>query len=119
MMADLHASYAKLQDDLATRGPKREVRVAPVGMAFLRATAETKINVNAADAHHASPEGYYLAALVLYETIYHESAVGAPASFYNGEWIIPADDAAKLQEIADAVVKSTNVSLSKSILLSH
>ena len=104
MMRELHESYAKLRDDLAAKNPAREARVAPVGTAFARDAAQyPAINLNAFDNHHATAEGYYLAALVIYETIYRDSAKGAPTSFFHGEPVIPADDAAKLQDIADQV----------------
>ena len=104
MMGDLHESFGRLRDDLAGKNPNREARVAPVGTAFARDAAKyPAINLDAFDHHHTNAEGYYLAALVIYETIYHDSAKGAPASFFNGELVIPADDAAKLQNIADEV----------------
>ncbi len=108
MMAQLHQSYGSLHDDLAAKNPKREVRVALVGTAFGRANSEyPAINLNASDHHHASIEGYYLAALVIYETIYHDSVKGAPNQFFHGQLIIPADEAAKLQAVADEVAGGT------------
>jgi hypothetical protein len=104
MMRELHESYGRLRDDLATKYPGREARVAPVGTAFGRDAAEyPEINLDAADHHHATAEGYYLAALVIYETIYHDSAKGAPVSFFHGEVVFPAAIAAKLQAVADEV----------------
>jgi hypothetical protein len=103
MMSDLHQSYASLRDDLA-KNPNRPARVALVGTAFAREAAEyPAINLNASDHHHADAEGYYLAALVIYETIYHDTAKGAPNQFFNGQITIPAEDAAKLQQVADEV----------------
>jgi hypothetical protein len=104
MMSELHDSYAKLQADLAAKNPNRPVRVAPVGTAFAASkAANPEIVVDAKDAHHASAEGYYLAALVIYETIYGGSVKGAPAEFYNGAVKFSPDVAAKLQDIADKV----------------
>jgi hypothetical protein len=104
MMRELHESYGRLREDLAAKNPAREERVAPVGTAFARDAAEyPAINLDASDRHHATAEGYYLAALVIYETIYHDSAKGAPTSFFHGDLVISADDAAKLQGIADEV----------------
>jgi hypothetical protein len=103
MMSDLHRSYASLRDDLA-KNPNRPAKVALVGTAFAREAAEyPTIDLNAADHHHADAEGYYLAALVIYETIYHDTAKGAPNQFFNGQITIPAADAAKLQQVADEV----------------
>jgi hypothetical protein len=104
MMSDLHQSYGRLRDDLAAKDPKREVRVALVGTAFARVNAEyPAIILDAFDHHHATADGYYLAALVIYETIYHDSAKGAPVVFFHGALTIPADDAADLQQVADEV----------------
>jgi len=104
MMRELHESYAKLRDDLAAKNPGREARVAPVGTAFASdAVKYPAINLDAADHHHATADGYYLAALVIYETIYHDSAKGAPTTLFHGELVIPPDEAAKLQGIADEV----------------
>ena len=104
MMDELHHSYAQLRDDLAAKNPDRPVRVARVGTAFARVTAEyPAIELNASDRHHATAEGYYLAALVIYEAIYHESVKGAPTEFFHGVVVIPAGDAAKLQRVADEV----------------
>jgi hypothetical protein len=104
MMQELHQSYGHLRDDLAAKNRNREVRVALVGTAFERVAAEyPAFNLMAADKHHADAEGYYLAALVIYETLYHDSAVGAPTHFFHGLLTIPADEAAQLQAVADEV----------------
>lgn len=104
MMSELHDSYARLRDDLARRDPSREVRVAQVGTAFARVeTGYPAINLNAWDNHHSTAAGYYLAALVIYETIYHDSAKGAPSSFYHGFLRFPPDEAAELQGVADEI----------------
>ncbi len=104
MLAELHQSYARLRDDLAKRDPDRVVRVALVGTAFARCQAEfPAINLNARDNHHATPEGYYLAALVIYETIYQQSVLGAPAVFFHGALRFPPAVAADLQHVADEV----------------
>jgi hypothetical protein len=104
MMAQLHQNYAKLRDDLAAKNPAREVRVALVGTAFARAEAEyPAIKLDATDHHHATADGYYLAALVIYETIYHDSAKGAPTTFFNDAVKYNPDAAACLQTVADEV----------------
>jgi hypothetical protein len=107
MMTDLHAAYGKLRDDLAARDKDRPVRVALVGTAFARCRVEAPaIPLDARDEHHSTPEGYYLAALVIEETLHPRSVKGAPAAFFQGALTIPASEAAKLQEIADEVVGS-------------
>jgi len=104
MMTELRTSYAKLKDDLTAKNPNRPVVVAPVGTAFALSKATyPEIVLDASDAHHATAEGYYLAALVIYDTLYHDSAKGAPADFFNGAQTFPPDVAAKLQDIADRV----------------
>ena len=102
MVGELHDSYARLRTDLAAKHPDRETRVAEVGTAFAHASA-LALNLNAIDQHHATAEGYYLAALVIYETIYHESVRGAPTEFFHGVVKFSPDTAAKLQAVADEV----------------
>jgi len=109
MMAELHDSYAKLDADLARRDPDRTVADAEVGTAFARANREyPAINLNAKDDHHSTAEGYYLAALVIYETTYHESVKGAPAKFFKGAVKFPPGVAAHLQAVADEVAGATS-----------
>jgi hypothetical protein len=104
MMADLHDSYAKLAAKLAALNPARPVRVAPVGTAMARCKAEyPDIPLDAADHHHATAQGYYLAAMVIFETIYHQAADDVPINFFDGVVMIPQDEALKLQLVADEV----------------
>lgn len=104
MIKDLHEGYAKLQTTLAAKSQHNEVRVAPVGSAFWELEGKSVMNLHAADNHHANENGYYLAALVIYRTIYHESVIGAPTKFFNGAITISDDDAKKLQADAEAIV---------------
>jgi hypothetical protein len=104
MMADLHQSYARLGEDLAARNKQRPVRVAPVGTAFARCRAEApEIPLDARDRHHSTPEGYYLVALVIEETLHPGSVKGAPVTFFQGAMTIPPAEAVKLWAIADEV----------------
>jgi hypothetical protein len=104
MMSELHKSYADLAADLTAKNPNRPARVAPVGTAFAYVkTIYPEIVVDAKDQHHSTTDGYYLAALVIYETIYHDTAKGAPDQLYDGTLKIAPDVAAKLQETADKV----------------
>jgi hypothetical protein len=104
MLGELHDSYGRLRDDLAKRDPNRDARVALVGTAFMRASDRyPAVRLIGPDNHHATAEGYYLAALVIYETIYHGSVKGAPAVFFHGTLKFPPDEAADLQSIADEV----------------
>jgi hypothetical protein len=105
MMAQLHQNYAALQKDLAARNPHRPVREALVGTAFARIRSEYPgITVDAVDAHHATAAGYYEAALLMDEAIYGESVKGAPSTFFDGAVVIPPDEAAELQAVADEVM---------------
>jgi hypothetical protein len=105
MLHELSQSYANLAADLAARDKDRPVRVAPVGAAFaLIESRDPGIQLDARDHHHTTADGYYEAALVIYETIYHESAQGAPTTFFNGQLKIPTAAAAKLQAAADEAV---------------
>ena len=107
MMGELHDAYALLRKNLAAKNPSRPALVAPVGTAFARAAAEyPEVNVNASDQHHATADGYYLAALVIYETIYRDRVKGAPTHFYHDALVIPDSDATKLQAVADEVSAS-------------
>jgi hypothetical protein len=104
MMAELHQNYGNLQRDLEARNSARPVRVALVGTSFALIKAKDPlIVVDAADHHHATLAGYYEAALLMDETIYHESVRDAPRSFFGGQLVIPENDAKELQMIADQV----------------
>jgi hypothetical protein len=104
MMADLHRSYGALGNKLAAMNAHRPVRVAQVGTAFARCHAEfPAIPLDAADHHHATQEGYYLAALVIYETLYHGSVHNAPTTFFQGVVAVSAKEAGELQRIAEEV----------------
>jgi hypothetical protein len=104
MMADLHRAYGALGMKLIALNPDRPVRIALVGTAFARCHAEyPAIPLDAADHHHATEEGYYLAALVIYETLYHQTAAGAPTTFFNGVVKISDEEAKELQRVADEV----------------
>jgi hypothetical protein len=104
MMKDLHKSYLALARKLAASEPGRPVRVALVGTAMARCHAEfPAIPLDAADRHHATAQGYYLAALVLFETIYHQTADDAPLRFFGGVATISSQEAADLQRVADEV----------------
>jgi len=108
MMQELHNNYGNLDDDLVKRDANRPARVALVGTAFARSESEfPAIDLNAKDNHHSTAEGYYLAALVIYETIFHESVKGAPVEFFDGAVKFPPDVAAELQEVADEVAGAT------------
>ena len=74
--------------------------VAPVGMAWEKAlTHRPDLSLWRADHVHATPQGTYLAACVLYAVIYGQSPVGLD---YGAE--LPADTVQFLQSIAGETV---------------
>lgn len=85
---------AKLHRDL---GKELDVDVAPVGLAWQRASAERpQLDMYGPDREHPSIHGMYLSACVVYATIYATDPTGfnyAPAG-------VTADDARFLQHIA-------------------
>jgi hypothetical protein len=101
-----HAAYSALQTELAAKNPQRQVLLAPVGDAFWALEGKGTMNLHFKDNHHANDNGYYLAALVIYGTIYHDTADGAPTSFFNGAMTISPDDAKILQATANAALSA-------------
>jgi len=113
MMDEVHRSYATLRDDLAAKNPGRPVRVALVGTAFAQVRAQyPEIIIDAPDKHHATGLGYYLAALVIYDTMDPGGSVhDAPTQFFNGAFTVPPDVAAKLEKVAGEVAMSQMLKL--------
>jgi len=103
MTAELQKGYAELKKRLESIEPGEQVRVAPVGMAFaLCQKKNPRINLYSSDHYHASAQGYYLSALVIYATIYNDSPLGATREF-PGITFDP-EVTRKLQQIANEVV---------------
>ena len=103
MLGEIEKNYTELDRRLEDLDPGDQVELAPVGAAFARCIAKyPEINLYWTDKHHANARGSYLAALVIYETIFQESAKGATREFF-GITLSP-DEAGKLQEIADETV---------------
>lgn len=99
MTTELRRGYATLKEVLGDLEPGEQVRLARVGTAF--ALCQKKypgINLFYADRMHASDQGNYLAALLIYATIFRDSPLGAPRKFPG--LTIDAGVAAKLQQIA-------------------
>ncbi len=102
MTGELHQGYAASEAGMEALEAGEQVMVAPVGQAFaLSLKKHPELILHAEDKHHASALGSYLAALVLYATLFQDSPVGAVASFPGVE-IDPAE-ALKLQQIAEEV----------------
>jgi uncharacterized protein DUF4886 len=97
-------NYASMQsaiDDgyLSIAGEQRAT-VAPVGDAWSALLGkEAPATLWQEDGSHPTAAGTYLAACVFYATIFRESPTGA--SYHAG---LPADEAAKIQEVAAAAV---------------
>jgi len=104
MTAEIQKGYAETKKRLEALEPGEQVRLAPVGTAFALCQKKNPgINLYSPDRYHASAQGYYLSALVIYGTIFHDSPVGATREFPG--ITLDADVAAKLQQIAAEVVK--------------
>ncbi len=103
MNAELQKNYTALQRRLEALDPGEQVRLAPVGRAFARCLEKyPELNLHAEDKHHANAQGSYLAALVIYATMFGDSPVGAPREFFGVT--LPPDTARKFQQIAAEVV---------------
>jgi hypothetical protein len=82
MTGEIQKAYAALALDLKGLDPSRNIVVAPVGSAFALSLGQNpQIDLHNKDRYHASTEGYYLAALVIYATLFHDSPVGATREF--------------------------------------
>jgi hypothetical protein len=78
-------------------------KVAPVGVAMANALAERPdLAMLGPDAENESPAGAYLAAAVIYATLYDRSPEGLP---YH-HWALSTDDAAFLQRVAWETVEA-------------
>jgi hypothetical protein len=102
MNTEIQKNYTELYHRLEAIEPGNQVELAPVGLAFQRSLEKyPDVNLNFSDLHHANVAGSYLAALVIYATIYQESPKGATREFFGTS--IDPGVAAKLQEIAEEV----------------
>jgi len=91
MQMRLNSAYASLAQDIGAR-------LAPIGAAWQRAQ-EVAPEIQLLDGtQHPSPAGTYLAAAVLFRTIFDSSPVGS--TYYGG---LPQTTAHRLQRIADAI----------------
>lgn len=102
MFASIKSLYAASAQKLEAIDPGDQVRIAPVGEAFVLCMARhPEINLYSEDNHHASAAGSYLSSLVLYATLFSDAPTGATRTFPGLE--IAADQAAVLQGIANEV----------------
>jgi len=99
MNTEIQSNYTKLYHRLEVLDPGAQMELAPVGLAFERSLAKyPDLKLHGRDLHHANTAGSYLAALVIYATIYHDSPKGATREFFGAS--LDAEVAAKLQAIA-------------------
>jgi len=106
MTGELDKNYEALGDALRALDPHRQVLVARVGMAFARCVRENPdINLYATDFKHPDRQGSYLAALVIYATLFHDSSRGATGTFPG--FTLDAAEAGKLQSVAQEVCPET------------
>jgi hypothetical protein len=105
MFASIKSLYAASAKKLEAIDPGDQIRIAPVGEAFVLCMARhPEINLYSEDNHHASAAGSYLSSLVLYATLFSDAPTGATRVFSGLE--IAADQAAILQGIANEVTAS-------------
>ena len=102
LTAGLNGAYLDIADEL-------NASVAPVGIAWKKAlAADPDRALHQPDKSHPNAEGSYLAACVIYATIFDQSPVGLPGKLTSGFTTlvrIAPDDARQLQEIAWQVVQ--------------
>jgi hypothetical protein len=97
---DWPEDLAKLQQAYMSIGRELNVKVAPVGVAWAEAQRRIPTLVMyVADGSHPSWAGSYLAACVLYATLFHADPIGLPAPAG-----IPSETARRLQGLAGETV---------------
>ena len=88
MLQEIKANYQTLAGQIGAQ-------VVPVGDAFARALAQNpSYTLNNSD-FHANDQGYYLSAMLFYQTIYHENLSGLPSVMTN----VTTTDAQFLQSV--------------------
>jgi len=97
MQQELRDGYAFARADVDAAFGPGTATVAPVGDAWENTGWN---NLHAGDIYHANSRGTYLAALVIFGTIYRERTAGLPPILGS----ISTQEAAELQAFADAVI---------------
>lgn len=107
---EIHKSYDpamidKIEEVYTSVGNDVDALVVPVGLAFEEAYAQRPdIELHKSfDGSHPTLLGTYLAAATTYAALYDASVVGNPYDYYGA---IGREDAAFLQEVAEATVES-------------
>jgi len=105
MTAELVQGYETLAQKLEAIDPGTQVEIAPVGKAFALWTEKyPDQNIYAKDTHHANAQGSYLAALVLYATLFQDTPTGATDKPLG--IAIEPKMAGQMQEVAAEVTKA-------------
>ena len=96
--------FDKIRQTYVTTGNELRALVIPVGLAFERAyAARPEIVLHKTfDGTHPSLLGTYLAACVVYQSIYGKSVIGVDYDYYGA---VDKESAAFLQRIADETVR--------------
>jgi len=106
MSDELIKNYEALAAKLESLEPGEQVLLAPVGAAFARCSQlYPKIDLHGADHKHFSDTGRYLAALVIYATIYNDTPVGPGKTPGIKE---DSETMANLQKVAKEVIDARN-----------
>lgn len=105
MNLELRKNYAETEQRLEALEPGDQVAMARVGAAFEKCLSKyPELNLSSGDLHHASADGSYLAALVIYSSVFNDSPSGAIRQFSGVQ--IDENHARKLQEVATGLWKS-------------
>ncbi|HWB58183.1 MAG TPA: DUF4886 domain-containing protein [Chthoniobacteraceae bacterium] len=103
MDSEIQKNYTELYRRMEAIDPGHQIALAPVGLAFQMSREKyPDINLNFTDLHHANTAGSYLAALVIYATIYQDTPKGATREFFGTS--LDEALASKLQEIAGEAI---------------
>ncbi len=74
--------------------------LSPVGMAWLRVRRERPgLELYVEDGHHPGPAGTYLAACVLFTTLFERPCLGAPSTFTGAPWTDTAFDTGRTETL--------------------
>lgn len=76
--------------------------LAPVGVAWERVRREQpELELYGEDGHHPGPVGTYLAACVLYASLFHQPCLGAPSTLDGAPWTGSAFDTTRTETLVE------------------
>ncbi|WP_375768463.1 SGNH/GDSL hydrolase family protein [Archangium gephyra] len=74
--------------------------LSPVGVAWQRVRRERpELELYVEDGHHPAPAGTYLAACVLYASLFHQPCLGAPSTLIGAPWADTAFDTSRTETL--------------------